>query len=94
MKSKKFCALVLLVLTAALASTAFAQSDRGGITGTVKDPNGAVVADAKVTVINAETGEIREAKTSGEGTFTIPQLVAAPYQLTVEAAGLQNRHGG
>ncbi len=89
MKSKKFYALVLLILTAALASTAVAQSDRGSITGTIKDPNGAVVADAKVTAINTESGEIREAKTSGEGTFTIPQLVAAPYQLSVEAAGFK-----
>jgi hypothetical protein len=89
MKSKKFYALVLLILTAALAPTAFAQSDRGAITGVVKDPNGAVVADAKVTAVNAESGEIREAKTSGEGTFTIPQLVAAPYQLSVEAPGFK-----
>lgn len=89
MKSKKFYALVLLILTAALAPTAVAQSDRGGITGVVKDPNGAVVAEAKVTAINTESGEIREAKTSGEGTFTIPQLVAAPYQLTVEAPGFK-----
>src|SRR5215213_6849398 len=89
MKSKKFYALVLLILTAALASTAMAQSDRGAITGTIKDPNGAVVADAKVTAINTESGEIREAKTSDEGTFTIPQLVAAPYQLSVEAAGFK-----
>ncbi|HWS99422.1 MAG TPA: carboxypeptidase regulatory-like domain-containing protein [Pyrinomonadaceae bacterium] len=89
MKSKKFCALVLLMLTAALAPSAFAQSDRGAITGTVKDPNGAFVAEAKVTVINAENGEVREATTSGEGTFTIPQLVAAPYQLTVEAPGFK-----
>ncbi|HYG80230.1 MAG TPA: TonB-dependent receptor, partial [Pyrinomonadaceae bacterium] len=89
MKSKKFYALVLLMLTAALAPSAYAQSDRGAITGIVKDPDGAVVADAKITAINAETGEVREATTSGEGSFTIPQLVAAPYQLTVEASGFK-----
>ena len=91
MKSKKFCALVLLVLTAALASTAFAQSDRGGITGTVKDPNGAVVANAKVTVTNAETSEAREAITTDEGNFTVPQLQAATYQCDGGGPGLQNR---
>ena len=89
MKSKKFCALVALILTAVLAPSVAAQSDRGAITGVVKDPNGAVVAEAKVTVTNTENGEVREATTSGEGTFTIPQLTAAPYRLSVEAAGFK-----
>ncbi|HEY0375839.1 MAG TPA: TonB-dependent receptor [Pyrinomonadaceae bacterium] len=89
MKSKKFYALVLLLLTAALAQSAFAQSDRGAITGVVKDPNGAVIAEAKITVTNTQTNEVREATTSGEGSFTIPQLQAAPYRVTVEAAGFK-----
>jgi hypothetical protein len=94
MKSKKFYALVVLLLTAALAPAAFAQSDRGAITGVVKDPNGAVVAEAKVTATNNQTGEVREATTSGEGTFTIPQLTAAPYTVTVEAPGFKTASVG
>lgn len=89
MKSKKFYALVLVVLMAALVSSASAQSDRGAITGSVTDPAGAVVANAKVTVTSLESNEVREVTTSDEGTFSVPELKAAPYKLTVEAQGFK-----
>jgi hypothetical protein len=38
-----------------MASAAFAQADRGTITGTVTDPSGAIVAGARVSAENAET---------------------------------------
>jgi hypothetical protein len=89
MKSKKFCALLLLVLMGTLVSSASAQSDRGAITGSVTDPAGAVVANAKVTATNLDSNEVREVTTSDEGTFAIPELKAAPYKLTVEAPGFK-----
>src|ERR1041384_6370709 len=79
----------LLVLMVVGVSPVFAQSDRGGITGRVTDPNGAVGADAKVTAVSAETGETREARTNGEGNFTIPQLAAVTYTVKVEAQGFK-----
>jgi len=90
MKSHKFAFVALLALVLlAWAPPALAQSDRGALTGSVTDPNGAAVANAKVTVTNVETNEVREAVTSEEGTFTIPQLQASVYRLTVEAAGFK-----
>ena len=71
------------------ASSAFAQSDRGTITGTVTDSGGGVVAGAKVTATNLETGEVREATTSGEGNYTLPELPARPYRVSVEAQGFK-----
>ena len=53
------------------------------------DQAGAVVADAKVTALNAETGEIRETRTNGEGNYTSPQLPAVIYTLKVEATGFK-----
>ena len=50
--------VVLLVI----AATAFAQTDTGKITGTVKDQNGAVVPGANITVTNTRTGEERSVK--------------------------------
>src|SRR5689334_10790081 len=79
----------LLVLLCVAVSPVFAQSDRGGITGRVTDQAGAVVADAKVTVLNVETGETREARTNGEGNYTVPQLPAVVYRLKVEAQGFK-----
>ncbi len=79
----------LLALLIAWALPVLAQSDRGTITGRVTDQTGAVVTEAKVTATNIETNEVREAKTTGEGNFTIPQVAAATYQLKVEAPGFK-----
>ncbi|MCA1620561.1 MAG: TonB-dependent receptor [Acidobacteria bacterium] len=89
MKFHRLTLATLLILIFGLGVSAHAQSDRGAITGRVVDPSGAVVPDAKVTVINTETNTAAETKTSGEGNFTFPQLPAAPYRLTVEAAGFK-----
>src|SRR5215510_8064389 len=68
---------------------ALAQSDRGAISGTVIDQNGAAVRRAKVTVVNLDSGASREVTTTDDGTFVVPELRAAPYRLTVEAAGFK-----
>jgi hypothetical protein len=78
-----------LALLFTLAAAASAQSDRGAIVGTVRDPNGAVVANAKVTVTNSDNGQVHETTTSSEGTFSVLELKAAPYRLTVEATGFK-----
>src|SRR5262245_11141674 len=66
-----------------------AQSDRGAISGTVIDQNGAAVKRAKVTVVNLDSGASREIATTDDGTFVVPELKAAPYRLTVEATGFK-----
>jgi hypothetical protein len=80
----------LLAFVLLCAAPAFGQSDRGSITGTVTDPGGAVVAGAKVTATNLETGEVREATTSGAGDYTLAELPARPYRVTVEAQGFKS----
>jgi hypothetical protein len=89
MKVHKSVVMGLLALILAWAVPAFGQSDRGSITGTVTDPNGGVVADAKVTATSLTTGEVREATTSSEGNYTLPELKATPYKLVVEAQGFK-----
>src|SRR5271167_1455525 len=54
------------------AFAAFAQSDRGTITGTVADPGGAVIAGAAVEAKNVATGAVYPAATSATGNYTIP----------------------
>ncbi|MBV8859679.1 MAG: TonB-dependent receptor [Acidobacteria bacterium] len=75
------------ILVAAFALAASAQSNKGTITGTVTDPNGAVVKDAKVVVTNVADGQSREATTSDEGTYAIPALDPGVYRVTVDASG-------
>jgi hypothetical protein len=72
-----------------MAAPILAQSDRGTLTGSVTDPNGGLVTGAKVTATNINTGEVREATTSDEGTYTIPELSPAPYRVSVEASGFK-----
>jgi carboxypeptidase family protein len=75
-----------LVLAAVGAA---AQSDRGTITGTVTDPAGAVVAGAPVQARNAQTGAVYQAATSNTGNYTVAQLPAGTYELTVTVQGFK-----
>src|SRR6266496_506362 len=88
-RNVRFATLLTPLLLFLLASSTAAQSDRGAIVGTVKDPNGAVVQEAKVTITNMDSGEVREVQTKADGAFSVPELKAAPYRLTVEAAGFK-----
>ena len=76
MNVSKFAAVLFLL--GILVTASFGQSDRGTITGTVTDPSGAVVSNAKITATNGSTGAVRETTTSGEGNYTLPELPAAP----------------
>jgi len=70
-----------------VAATALAQGASGAISGTVRDPNGAILAGAAVEVTNKATGEKRSAMTNEEGVYTIPNLPVGTYTLTASSAG-------
>jgi len=72
-----------------LARAAFAQSDRGTITGTVSDPAGAVVAGAPIQARNVETSVVYESATSTTGNYTIAQLPAGTYDVSVGVVGFK-----
>jgi len=77
------------LLLALIAFSAFAQSDRGTITGTISDPAGAVIASAAIEARNVATGAVYPAASSGTGNFTIAQLPVGEYQLTITVAGFK-----
>ena len=76
------CFCVVFVVTAA-----FAQGDRGSVTGTVSDPAKAVIPNAAVSFRNLETGSQHQTVTTETGNFTLPQLPSGNYELIVEAPG-------
>ena len=78
-------ALSFCFLTALHAQTATS----GTILGTVADPSGAMVAKAKVELVNAATGATIEAQTNANGSYTFPTVAPGIYNLTVSAAGFQ-----
>jgi hypothetical protein len=62
-----------------------AQTVRGTILGTVTDPSGAVTPKARVTVRETATGLTRSEFTNNDGEYSILQLPAGRYDLSVEA---------
>src|SRR5215472_7356609 len=93
--SGRICAMLrhatLTLIPAILGVCLFAPTVRsqgfGNIVGTVTDPSGAVLANAKVTAMEAETGVSREALTTSSGTYVIPGLRPTSYSLSVEVPG-------
>src|ERR1700756_1562969 len=70
------------------AGLLFAQSGNSGtISGVVKDPSGAVVAGAAVTIHNPVSGYDRSTTSDSTGSFTFSNIPLNPYHLSVEAAG-------
>lgn len=78
------CAVLMLAI-----GHVHAQIDTGSITGTVKDPSGAVVPGAQCTVTNTETGIAQQQKTTSAGAYVFGGLKAGTYNLKVVAHGFQ-----
>src|SRR5262245_1088979 len=84
----RFLTVVSLVSLLSLTS-AWAQTTYATITGTIHDPSGAAVPDAKVTAINSETGVATSTTSNTEGVYTVAQLREGRYVVTVEAGGFR-----
>src|SRR5689334_23023100 len=67
----------------------FAQSDRGTITGGISDPAGAVVASATVEAKNTSTDALYQVASTSTGNYTLSQLPAGTYELTVTVPGFK-----
>jgi outer membrane receptor protein involved in Fe transport len=65
----------------------FAQDEEGKINGSVKDPDGAVVAGASVSLLHSHRAVIAATTTDAEGRFTIDNVAPGDYQLNVEGKG-------
>ena len=72
-----------------LAIGMWAQTSQGRIMGTVVDPSGAVVPQAKVTIANKATDVRRTMVTTSAGDYTAPNLDPGTYTVSVEATGFK-----
>jgi hypothetical protein len=76
---------VALVFSAGIA---VAQNSNSTIRGEVLDKSGALVANAKVVIVNQETGvHVFDGPTDSAGTFVAPQVLPGMYRITVSAPG-------
>src|SRR5580693_10417104 len=74
-------------LTLVLVRTAEAQT--ASVNGTITDTTGALVQDATVTATNTATNIARSVQTGASGVYTLTDLVAGLYDMTVEKAGFR-----
>lgn len=81
-----WCASLALIL---LAGVCWGQKDTGSIVGTVKDPSGAVVAGAKVTVTDVDRGTSFATATNASGEYVAGPLKVGRYRVAVEKAGFK-----
>src|SRR3989440_1786495 len=87
---KFFAPLFAAALCLALSATASAQST-ANLQGTVTDPQGAVVPNAKVVVHSKATGVERTAQTDSEGNYQVASLQPGVYRVEVQAQGFQGQ---
>jgi len=85
--SFRFSSAVVISLLFFQAS--FAQGRIGSVQGTVKDPSGALVRDAKVTITQPVTGYSQTVQTDQQGTFKLLNIPFNTYKVQVEAQGFQ-----
>jgi len=79
----------ILLLIVGLPLTLLAQSDTARLTGTVTDPNGAVVAGATISVTNLGMQRSVTVQSDEAGNYVIPALPPGSYQVVVKQTGFQ-----
>jgi hypothetical protein len=85
---QQFCMIAFFLSCCLPLTLANAQSASSAqISGTVVDPQGAVVPGAKITATNVATGAPRSVNTTSTGNYLIPNLPPGTYDLKVEAKG-------
>lgn len=82
--------LAAAILCLAVCRLSFGQSFTSSITGTVSDPSGATVNNAKVDLKNMGTNDLQEITTKADGSYQFNNLQPGTYQITVAAPGFQS----
>ncbi len=93
MRFQRVSAAILFALVIAWTCTvkdAAAQSSSAGVNGVVTDPNGAVVAGAKVLLRNIATNVERNTVSNGSGDYFFTEVPPARYTLTFIATGFES----
>src|SRR5579875_1730703 len=86
----------LAVMVGALCLSLFSATGRaqattatGSIQGVVTDPSGAVVAGARITILNKDTGQAIHLTTTSAGVYNSGPLLPGSYTVRVEAQGFK-----
>ena len=89
MKLSRAVSWIVLVAVSLIGVPSWAQSFNGSISGTVKDPSGAIVGGAELTLKNQAKGvELRRTSTD-KGDYAFRNLVPGSYEIKVSGPGFQ-----
>src|SRR5436853_6468562 len=87
MRQRKMRLSVILLATFSLFGAGWLwASPTGSLTGFVKDPSGAFIVGAQITLTNAATNAQLITLTDANGAYLFPQLQPAPYSSVADAA--------
>ena len=85
-----------LLLTLSTITFSFGQTATTSLRGIIKDPSGALLPGAKITIVNRSAGISFNATANSAGLYTFAQIPPAKYTITATAAGFGDlsMHGG
>src|SRR2546425_6224607 len=89
--SRPMPAVTIAIALFALGAPMLAQVATGNIRGTVMDATEAVIGNAKVTLVNVNTGVERTVATNESGDFNAPSMPLGDYQIIAEVPGFQRK---
>jgi len=82
-----YITITCLLFFLAQSRPAFSQIDEGSIAGNVTDSSGAIVPNARVTLLNTDQGLTLETQTNSNGEYIFSPVRIGHYTLTVNAPG-------
>lgn len=81
--------LRILTLLSLAAASIWAQALNGTLVGTITDPSGAVVPNAKVGAVDANTNLTRSTTTNESGNYIFSNLPQGRYTVSIEQTGFR-----
>src|SRR5260370_40689808 len=89
MKAKRLTlrSILIFLLTACTLAPSWGQQITAGINGTVTDPSGSPVANAKVTAKDNDRGTLQTTQSNSVGSFDLPVIPIGNYTVRVEREG-------
>ena len=81
--------LTRFTIAAVFCVCALAQFDTATVLGTIRDPSGAVISGAKITLRNVNTGVSATGKTDAAGNYEFLTVKIGDYRVDAEAAGFR-----
>ncbi len=84
-----FRVTALIAMVAIMIAPAFSQEFRGTLSGSVTDPTGAQIPNARVTVTEVHTGTKTETVSDSTGQYTAPFLLPGDYDIAVQKEGFK-----